>query len=73
MPVVEVNEYSDTVPEGLVIRQEPLGDIGEMVFGGETVTIYVSLGPEPVTPASEINVNLAVYLGGRVMRRPRRY
>lgn len=40
-------EYSETVPEGEVIRQSPTG--AETLFLGDTVTLVVSLGPELVT------------------------
>lgn len=39
-----VNEYSDTVPEGFVIRHEP--GKGTPVPEGGSVRLYVSLGPE---------------------------
>lgn len=72
MPVVQVFEYSDTVAEGKVIRTVP--PPGDKVFGGETITEYVSLGPDTAVAAEDITVNLAVFLGGRSsMRRSRRY
>ena len=39
--------YSDTVAEGLVISQDPVGDTG--VAPGSAVTVSVSLGPAPVS------------------------
>jgi serine/threonine-protein kinase len=39
------NEFSDDVPEGLVIRFEP--SVGALVDAGTSVTILVSDGPEP--------------------------
>jgi serine/threonine-protein kinase len=39
-------EYSDTVAEGLVIRTEPAA--GTIVTVGDSVTVFVSQGPEPV-------------------------
>lgn len=39
-----VNEYSDTVPEGFIIRHEP--GKGTPVPEGGSVRLYVSLGPE---------------------------
>ena len=38
------DEYSETVPEGQVIRTQPEG--GERIVQGSTVTAYLSLGPE---------------------------
>ncbi len=42
-PVLADAEYSDTAPEGVVIRAEP--DDGRLVIGGD-VTVVVSKGPE---------------------------
>ena len=39
-------EYSDTVPEGSVISQDP--QAGETLFRGDTVSLVVSQGPELV-------------------------
>ncbi len=39
-------EYSDTVPEGVVISQDPVG--GTLVDPGSAVDLVVSKGPEPV-------------------------
>ena len=39
-------EYSDTVPEGRVIRQEPVA--GELLEKGGTISLVVSKGPEKV-------------------------
>lgn len=73
---VIVEEASDTVEEGIVIRQDP--EPGTYDPNSDIViTIYVSSGPddggepepEP-TPTTEIN--LAVYLGGRSTMRNRR-
>ena len=44
------DEFSDTVPAGSVIRQEPRG--GRFADDGSTVTLTVSKGPEPVTVPS---------------------
>ena len=41
-----VLEYSDTVPSGQIIRQEP--EAGEMMENGEVIQIVVSQGPEKV-------------------------
>ena len=41
-----VLEYSDTVPSGQVIRQEP--EAGEVMENGEVIQIVVSQGPEKV-------------------------
>jgi beta-lactam-binding protein with PASTA domain len=50
MPVIQVPEYSDTIPVGKVIRTDP--PVGDMVFAaGTTITEYVSLGPEPTDVA----------------------
>jgi hypothetical protein len=38
-------EYSDSVAVGLIISQDPIG--GSMAVEGSTVTITVSLGPQP--------------------------
>lgn len=43
----DTEEYSDSVPEGAVIRQTPAGGASAVKFS--TVTIVVSLGPELVT------------------------
>jgi penicillin-binding protein 1A len=40
-----LSEYSDTIPKGKVIRQNPAG--GTPVPEKSTVTLYVSLGPKP--------------------------
>ena len=39
-------EYSDTVPEGRIIRQEPLA--GEVMEKGSTISLVVSKGPQMV-------------------------
>jgi len=39
-------EYSNDVPEGVVIRQDPVA--GTEAIAGDTVLLVVSLGPEPV-------------------------
>jgi len=39
-------EYSNDVPEGVVIRQDPAA--GTEAIAGDTVLLVVSLGPEPV-------------------------
>ena len=79
MPVsyVVVEEASDTVAVGIVIRQDP--EPGTYDPNDDIViTVYVSSGPEDggeVEPPSvgDGTVNLAVYLGGRsTMRRNRR-
>lgn len=41
-------EFSDTVPTGTVIAQDPAGGEGTMAFHGQTVTLTVSKGPELV-------------------------
>ena len=41
-----VLEYSDTVPSGQIIRQEP--EAGEVMENGEVIQIVVSQGPEKV-------------------------
>ena len=43
--------YSDLVAEGLIISQSPEG--GEFAASGSTVTITVSLGPEPVVVSDD--------------------
>ena len=45
VPIVR-QENSDEVKEGLVIRTEPAA--GEQLYRGQTVTIYISSGPEQV-------------------------
>jgi beta-lactam-binding protein with PASTA domain len=45
--VVRSDEYSDTVPEGRVIRHDPVA--GEEAPRDSTVTVVVSLGPDLVT------------------------
>lgn len=44
LDVKEVEETSNTVEEGYIIRTEPAS--GELVQTGDTVTLYVSKGPE---------------------------
>jgi beta-lactam-binding protein with PASTA domain/tRNA A-37 threonylcarbamoyl transferase component Bud32 len=44
LEVSEVQEYSETVGTGLIIRTEPAAL--EKIKPGETVTVFVSLGPE---------------------------
>ena len=44
LQIKEVEENSDTVPEGRVIRSDPAA--GEELKTGDTVTLYVSKGPE---------------------------
>jgi len=44
LDIKEVEENSDTVEEGRIIRSEPA--FGEMIKTGDTVTLYVSKGPE---------------------------
>ncbi|MGI6669129.1 MAG: Stk1 family PASTA domain-containing Ser/Thr kinase [Acetivibrionales bacterium] len=44
LKVNEVHEHSETVGTGLIIKTEP--DAFEKVRPGETVTVYVSLGPK---------------------------
>ncbi len=44
--------YSDTVPEGHVISQDPAG--GAEVLPGSEVDLVVSKGPQPITPVSNI-------------------
>ena len=46
-----VLEYSDTVPSGQVIRQEP--EAGEVMENGEVIQIVVSQGPEKVDDAQD--------------------
>ncbi|MBO5461293.1 MAG: Stk1 family PASTA domain-containing Ser/Thr kinase [Ruminococcus sp.] len=46
-----VEEYNSNVTAGYVISQSAAG--GSQVEAGTTITIYVSLGPEPVTPTPE--------------------
>lgn len=41
---VEEKEFSNTIEEGTIIRQEPL--VNEEVPEGSTVTVYVSAGPD---------------------------
>ncbi len=43
-----VYEYSDTVPAGDVIRQEP--PAGTVLQPGDVVTLYISKGPRPCVP-----------------------
>lgn len=50
--VVVETAYSPTVPVGEIISQEPAG--GEFASAGSTITITVSLGPEPAPPPSTI-------------------
>jgi eukaryotic-like serine/threonine-protein kinase len=45
VPTVE-DEFSDEIPEDLVIRQDP--EAGATAIVGDTVLIVVSMGPEPV-------------------------
>lgn len=70
-------EYSDTVEEGVVIRQEP--EPGQYDPNDDIViTLYVSSGPADPEPEPEPEpdvsptINLAVYLGGRSTSRYRR-
>ncbi len=51
------SEYSDTVPEGTVIRVSP--DSGTSVGQMSSATIWVSNGPEPVTVPSVIGMDTA--------------
>ena len=44
-------EYSDSVAEGIVVRSSP--GQGEPLAEGGTVTLYVSMGPDPATLPSE--------------------
>ena len=44
LEVSEVQEYNDTVGTGLIIRTEPVAL--DKIKPGETVTVFVSLGPE---------------------------
>jgi len=44
--------YSDTVPEGRIVRQDP--EAGTSVESGTTVSVTVSLGPEMVTVPSVV-------------------
>lgn len=44
LDISEVQEYSETVGTGLIIRTEPAAL--EKIKPGETVTVFVSLGPE---------------------------
>ena len=44
LQIKELEENSDTVPEGRVIRSDPAA--GEELKTGDTVTLYVSKGPE---------------------------
>jgi serine/threonine-protein kinase len=43
--IEEVEEFDLEIPEGAVIRTDPAAD--RLVPRGDTITIYVSLGPEP--------------------------
>lgn len=53
--------YSEDHPSGEVIRQEP--EANERGRRNDVVTIYVSLGAEPVELPSTINMNLSDALG----------
>lgn len=46
-----IEEHSDTVEKGYVIRQEPAADV-ELEKGG-TVNVYISRGPEQLTPSQQ--------------------
>lgn len=48
LQVVETQAYSPDVPAGVVKAQDPAGSTG--VFAQDTVSIVVSLGPEPPPP-----------------------
>ena len=43
-------EQSDTVPQGVVTRQDP--DPGTQVKAGDAVTIWLSSGPPPAPPTA---------------------
>ncbi|MEL4504157.1 Stk1 family PASTA domain-containing Ser/Thr kinase [Luteococcus sp. H138] len=51
-----VQEYSETVPKGVVIRSEP--DAGSRVAKNATITAWVSRGPERHTMPSVVGMNL---------------
>lgn len=68
-----VEEASDTVAEGLVIRQDP--EPGQYDPNDDIhIIVYISSGPEDgsVEPTPTSTINLAVYLGGRSTMRQRR-
>ncbi|MCL2678274.1 MAG: PASTA domain-containing protein, partial [Clostridiales bacterium] len=48
VPVFGEDEYSDTVPQGRVIRQDPQGD--DTALRGSEVSLIVSKGPDPNLP-----------------------
>ncbi|MFD1849102.1 Stk1 family PASTA domain-containing Ser/Thr kinase [Oceanobacillus bengalensis] len=48
------SEHSDTVAEGLVIRQSP--STGSNIGDGETVEIVISLGPEEIEPGPQSQI-----------------
>jgi len=50
-------EYSDSVPEGRVIRQEPSPGAGVSIQQGATVTFFVSRGPRPPEMVEVPNVS----------------
>ncbi|MHC4498103.1 MAG: PASTA domain-containing protein, partial [Planctomycetota bacterium] len=62
-------DYSDTVPVGIVISQNPLG--GTTVPDRSTVDIVVSVGPAVVVPdvvdANETDANSAITVAGLVV------
>lgn len=55
------NEYSDFIPEGQVIRTEPLA--GSQMNQGESVSVIVSSGPRIVYPA-QYQINWTNKVGG---------
>lgn len=46
-----IEENHNTIGKGTVIRSEP--EAGETIQKGQTVTIYISSGPEPIVPDFE--------------------
>jgi serine/threonine-protein kinase len=58
LKVTRVDEFSDTVPENIVISSSPAA--GQTAAKGSTVTVTVSKGKKPVTiPASIVGKSVA--------------
>jgi serine/threonine-protein kinase len=58
LKVTRVDEFSDTVPENIVISSSPAA--GQTAAKGSTVTVTVSKGKKPVTiPASIVGKSIA--------------
>jgi beta-lactam-binding protein with PASTA domain len=51
-----VEEYSDTVPEGEIIRQDPES---ALVRPDTDVTVYISLGPAPASLGAPVKIRVS--------------